>query len=280
MFDHHRIAAAFPDAREGGPGVGPVSAIPAWVRLPETGFFWLSSRIRAQDGRMRRLLQFLFLIVPVTALAGTPLIPPSSPSLLCVTAIAGAERIVRLPPRLLGAIAEVESGRPDADTGKIYPWPWTIDAEGRGQFFDTKAQAIAAVSALQAQGVRSIDVGCMQINLMHHPNAFASLDAAFDPTSNALYGARFLSSLYAASGSWIQATAAYHSETPAIGADYQRRVMARWQPGAPGFFAGSTPTAYRDFAPPRQAYADFEPSGRVYSMFTEPVPTLSRLAKR
>jgi hypothetical protein len=279
MFHHHRIAAALPDVHEGDPGVGPVSAILAWVRLPETGFFWPSSRIRAQDKWMRRLLQFLFIIVPVTAVAGTPLIPPS-PSLLCVTAIAGAERIVRLPPHLLGAIAEVESGRPDANTGKVYPWPWTIDAEGRGQFFATKAQAIAAVSALQAQGVRSIDVGCMQINLMHHPNAFASLDAAFDPTSNALYGARFLSSLYAASGSWIQATAAYHSETPAIGADYERRVMARWQPGAPGFFAGSTATAYRDFAPPRQAYADFQPSGRVYSMFTEPVPTLRRLAKR
>ena len=51
--------------------------------------------------------------------------------------------------------------------------------------------------AVQAQGVRSIDIGCMQVNLMHHPNAFATLDAAFDPLANALYAARFLTELRA-----------------------------------------------------------------------------------
>ena len=109
--------------------------------------------------------------------------------MLCEAAIASAESAVSLPPRLLGAIAKVESGRPDATTGAIHPWPWTIDAEGQGQFFATKEQAIAAVRALQAQGVQSIDVGCMQVNLMHHPRAFASLDQAFDPTTNARYTA-------------------------------------------------------------------------------------------
>jgi hypothetical protein len=202
--------------------------------------------------------------------------------MLCDTAIVSAERAVRLPPRLLGAIAEVESGRPDAETGTLRPWPWTINAEGRGQFFATKGQAIAAVSALQAQGVRSIDVGCMQVNLMHHPNAFASLDEAFDPTSNARYAARFLNTLYGVSGSWIQATAAYHSETPAIGADYQRRVIARLQFPVPGFLAGlrATQTAYGDFAPVHSAYADFKSRDRVYGAFAEPAPKLDRLARR
>ena len=45
----------------------------------------------------------------------------------------------------------------------------------------TRQQAVAAVQALQARGVRSIDVGCLQVNLMYHPIAFASLDDAFDP---------------------------------------------------------------------------------------------------
>lgn len=168
---------------------------------------------------MRRVA--LFLLVFAAATAGAHAAPPApAPSAYCETAIAGAESALHLPARLLGAIADVESGRPDAK-GTIRPWPWTIDAEGQGQFFATKADAIAAVQALQASGVRSIDVGCMQVNLMHHPNAFASLDAAFDPAANALYAARFLNSLYGVSGSWVQATAAYHSETPAIGADYQ-----------------------------------------------------------
>ena len=64
---------------------------------------------------------------------------------------------------MLAAIGQVESGRPDPQTGAMRPSPWTIDAGGVGQFFATKAQAIAAVVALPADGVRSIDVGCMQV---------------------------------------------------------------------------------------------------------------------
>ena len=70
---------------------------------------------------------------------------------------------------------------------RVHPWPWTINAEGQGLFYDTKAQAVAAVRALQARGVRSIDVGCMQVNLMHHPDAFPTLEQAFDPQTNAAY---------------------------------------------------------------------------------------------
>jgi hypothetical protein len=230
---------------------------------------------------MRRLLQLLLLLAPATAVAGTPPAPPS-PGVLCDTAIVSAERAIRLPPRLLAAIAEVESGRPDDDTGTLRPWPWTINAEGRGQFFASKAQAIDAVRTLQAQGVRSIDVGCMQVNLMHHPNAFATLDEAFGPTVNALYAGRFLNTLYGVSGSWLQATAAYHSETPAIGADYRRRVMARWQQPSLVGVAGlpAIQSAYQAFAPTAHVYADFKTADRVYGAFAEPVPTLDRLARR
>ena len=224
---------------------------------------------------MRRLLPLLIFLVSTAAVAS----PPQSPSLLCDTAIVGAERAVRLPLRLLGAIAEVESGRLD-DAGNVRPWPWTINAEGTGQFFATKRQAIDAVRALQTEGVRSIDVGCMQVNLMHHPNAFASLDEAFDPTSNALYAARFLNTLYGISGSWVQATAAYHSQTPAIGADYQLRVMARWQHRGAPFGAPVMQTAYRDFRPNSQVYRAFQPADQVYGAFAEPAPIPTRLAHR
>ncbi len=113
----------------------------------------------------------------------------------CEVAIATVEREAGLPPRLLAAIARVESGRRDPATGTVEPWPWTINAEGRGSFFPDKAAAIAAVRSLQAQGMRSIDIGCMQINLRYHPSAFASLEEAFDPLANARYAARFLNEL-------------------------------------------------------------------------------------
>jgi hypothetical protein len=225
---------------------------------------------------MYRVVPFLpiFLLSTTVTYAAPPALNPSA---FCETAIVGAETTAHLPPRLLGAIASVESGRLD-DRGAVRPWPWTINAEGRGQFFATKVDAIAAVRGLQASGVRSIDVGCMQVNLMYHPNAFASLDDAFDPTANAQYAARFLNTLYGVSGSWVQATAAYHSETPAIGADYQHRVMARWQ--MPNMNAVST--AYGMFGPTGTRYADFAPANQAYGDFSSRAATQlpARLAKR
>ena len=169
---------------------------------------------------MRPLLLALLLLLPATAQA--------EPGRLCRAAIQAAEREAGIPAQLLMAIGRVESGRRDPETGAFHPWPWTINAEGRGQFFPTRAAAIAEVQALQARGVRSIDVGCMQVNLRHHPNAFPSLDAAFDPATNARYAARFLTELNASRNDWQAAAAAYHSQTPEFAAPYRARVMAAW----------------------------------------------------
>jgi hypothetical protein len=68
----------------------------------------------------------------------------------------------------------------------------------------------------------------MQINLRYHPNAFVTLEQAFEPQANVTYAARFLTQLFGQSGSWTKAAALYHSATPELGADYQRRVLAVW----------------------------------------------------
>lgn len=146
---------------------------------------------------------------------------------LCRNPIAGVERLTGVPDRLMQAIAVMESGRRDGG-GQTTAWPWTINVEGAGEMFDTKQQAIDAVLAHQARGARSIDVGCMQVNLMHHPDAFASLEDAFDPAANARYAARFLQQLLAQTGSWPLAVAGYHSLTPDIGGDYAKKVLAIW----------------------------------------------------
>jgi soluble lytic murein transglycosylase-like protein len=169
---------------------------------------------------MRTILALLLTLLAAPALA--------EPGRLCRGAIQAAEREARLPPQLLMAIARVESGRRDPTTGSFHPWPWTINAEGRGYFFASKPEAIAAVQALWAQGVRSIDVGCMQINLMHHPDAFASLEDALDPLKNATYAGNFLRELYGARKSWPEAVARYHSATPQLHERYRNRVYALW----------------------------------------------------
>jgi hypothetical protein len=94
---------------------------------------------------------------------------------------------------------------------------------------------------MQAHGVQSIDVGCGQINLMHHPDAFASLDLAFDPQANAAYAGKFLKELFNQTGDWTKAVALYHSATPELAAEYQRKVLAVWpeESRMAGTFAGS-----------------------------------------
>ena len=139
----------------------------------------------------------------------------------------------------------------------------------KGSFSRPRQQAVAAVRALQARGVRSIDVGCLQVNLMYHPAAFASLDEAFDPRSNAAYAARFLNTLYAERRDWAHAIAAYHSETPALGDAYRVLVMARWQNGDLRAAAPVT-SAYGDFVRRDVAYGAFAPSSRVYGAFAAP----------
>ncbi len=175
--------------------------------------------------RTRALLALLpaALLVPLPGLAFAP-----GPSLLCRAATAGAEQSSRIPDQLLSAISKVESGRYDAASGLVEAWPWTINAEGVGHYYESKAEAIAAAQAFQAQGIRSIDVGCMQVNLSYHPTAFASLDQAFDPQANASYAAGFLQQLFAQQGSWPHAAAAYHSLNPGPGGEYQKRVLDVW----------------------------------------------------
>ncbi len=125
----------------------------------------------------------------------------------------------------MAAIGRVESGRRGPD-GTINPWPWSINVEGTDHIFETREAAIAAVRGYLAQGVRSIDVGCMQVNLLYHPEAFATLEQGFDPMTNARYAALFLSRLHTQTGSWEKATAFYHSGNPELGEPYQKKVVS------------------------------------------------------
>jgi hypothetical protein len=173
---------------------------------------------------------------PVPALAAGPL----TPSAMCEAAIANAEAEGKLPARVLASIALRESGRVDPATGRARPWPWTINYQGVGHYYETKQEAIAAVQEIQASGGQSVDVGCMQVNLMHHPTAFQTLEAAFEPQTNAAYAGRFLTGLFAAFGDWGTAIGAYHSRTPGVGEAYRNQVVSTWNPKDPAVLAKLT----------------------------------------
>ena len=172
--------------------------------------------------------------VMLLALTGTPARAEGASEAAaptCQQAGAAAELRWGIPPGLLLAIGRIESGRRDAATGRVMAWPWSINAGGTDGVFETRAQAIESVLAWQMRGVRSIDIGCFQINLLSHPTAFASIDEGFDATANAEYAARFLTDLHTRSGSWERAVAWYHSATPGVGDVYRDRVLADWSGG-------------------------------------------------
>ncbi len=133
-----------------------------------------------------------------------------------------------LPAGLLQAISVAESGRWDPSLGASFAWPWTVTSGGKGKFFPTKSAAIAHVRQLKRDGVRNIDVGCMQINLMYHPDAFADLEVALDPAANARYAARLMVTLKQKTQSWQGAIGRYHSATPARAGPYLSKVTRLW----------------------------------------------------
>lgn len=146
-------------------------------------------------------------------------------SALCDSAVRSAEQQHHLPPGLLGAIARAESGRPVAALNGVRAWPWTINADGQGLFLESKAAAVTWVK-LQKQRHHYIDIGCTQVDVSLHPEAFASLEDGFDPVLNAEFAAHYLMDLYhgAAKGDWNVAVGLYHSRTPMLAAIYRDRV--------------------------------------------------------
>lgn len=132
---------------------------------------------------------------------------------------AAAESAVPLP--VLTAITRAET---EARRGRVQgPWPWTINHAGVGEWFETREEALSRIGTLVARG-ESLDIGCFQINTRWHAQAFASAEEMIDPLTNARYAARYLTDLYAETGEWKSAVAAYHSRDPDRGAGYAERV--------------------------------------------------------
>lgn len=140
----------------------------------------------------------------------------------CDTAALEAARTHGVPLQVMLAITRVETGRDY--NGELQPWPWAVNSAGQSHWFDSHDEAVAFVQNTVAAGQANIDIGCFQLNMHWHGEAFASIDAMFDPDQNADYAARFLVHNHAQTGNWVDAVARYHSATPVHAAAYVERV--------------------------------------------------------
>lgn len=148
---------------------------------------------------------------------------------LCTKYFPKAERYHNIPTHWLAAIASTESGRYHKKLNLMLPWPWTINVNGKGYYFNSKGEAIDKIEEYRAKGVTNIDVGCMQVNLRYHGHAFANIHQALEPKYNVAYAARFLRENFDELRSWKNATSAYHSRKPKRGRDYFHKVYDRWE---------------------------------------------------
>lgn len=182
------------------------------------------TRFRLTEQTRRQTLPFtIFLLAALPALFPLPLVSAAADqSVICDRAAVLAASQTGVPVSVLKAISLTETGR---DRGTVArPWPWTVNMEGKGFWFETEAAALAYSEEHFKRGARSFDVGCFQINYKWHHQNFDSIEDMFDPANNALYAARFLSELYAEKGNWEAAAGAYHSRNP----DYADRYKARF----------------------------------------------------
>ncbi len=213
------------------------------MRLPAAPRKGTAAAERPEEGTLLRFLTRHLVagrrgaLIGLTALAAAAMVDSGAarategpdPWQLCPSLIEAAEQAMELPAHLLQSISKVESGRWNEAEGARLAWPWTVSAKGKGRYLPSKQAMLKEIRALQRRGIKSIDVGCMQVNLKYHGDAFDSLEQAVDPVHNVAYAAVFLSQLREGSRSWPKAVGHYHSQTPKLGSKYRRKVMDAWR---------------------------------------------------
>ena len=146
----------------------------------------------------------------------------------CEAVASEAEEAFSLPEGILTAIARVESGRKMQDGG-YKAWPWTINDNGKGLFFDTRQSAIDYINKQEELNNTGIDIGCMQISVKWHAHAFSSHASMLEPYTNIAYAAIFLEELYQNHGEWDLAIKHYHSAETQKNVPYLQKVNAVWK---------------------------------------------------
>lgn len=144
-----------------------------------------------------------------------------------------------MPAGILYSVGLAETGR----KGSLQPN--ALNIAGKPVFAQSAAEAVRLAEAARRDGIKLVDLGCMQINRHFHGSEFSSLDAMLDPHENVDYAARFLAKLHSRHETWSMAVARYHAgpDNDPAQKQYVCRVIAnlaatgfgRWTPNARAF---------------------------------------------
>jgi hypothetical protein len=198
----------------------------------------------------------------------------ASPAALCEDAARYASQSTGVPLSVLRAVALAETGQTKFDKSNYSAWPWTVQSGNMGHWFDNENAAVQFVQTLMAEQRTNIDIGCFQLNMRWHGQAFQSLNDMFSPRNNALYAAQFLQKLYSQTGEWRAAVGRYHSSDGDRAEAYVLRLKRLYELHLAGQAAPvQLPSAQRN-GPPQQRFSLSGAHGPILLISTEARPLL------
>ncbi|MEE9493606.1 MAG: hypothetical protein V3W04_09555 [Gammaproteobacteria bacterium] len=141
-------------------------------------------------------------------------------------------RYCDVPGGLLYALARAESGKSTHQS--FEPWPWTLNIEGQGHYYENRDTMFDALMQAITQG-RQVDIGLTQLNWHWKYDRLISPWQATDPVFNLKTACNIVREHYdnAPEKGWFHATGKYHRESDspaslAIRHRYSERVRQLW----------------------------------------------------
>lgn len=163
---------------------------------------------------------FLFLGLGTPPASATTEIPP--------TYVATAELYGIDDPSILYAIAMQESGRFDQETELLKPWPWVLNVDGKGHYFDDMTEVWNALAGILQEDPKHVGIGLVQVTWPFNPDILWDPYTALDPGTNLMLGAMILRDCYDRLGDWWRAVGCYHSPTPKLAVGYRQQIYRHW----------------------------------------------------
>lgn len=134
----------------------------------------------------------------------------------------------QVPASLLLAISYQESVL-KLESGRVSPWPWTINHRGKPYRFKSITDAAAACQKLHDAKDYMFDVGLGQVNWRWHRQRFgADCYQAFIPSINLNKSAEILKEERQRSKTWLEAAGRYHHPSNKTFAQRYRKGVYRY----------------------------------------------------
>jgi len=116
----------------------------------------------------------------------------------------------QIPSSVLYGVALAESGK-NIKSGRYKPWPWTLNVAGMPRRYPTRKAAYQGLQHYLSHGIKSIDIGFMQVNWRYHKKKLGTPWQALEPFHNIRAAAGILKGEYQKTGVWKTAIGRYHS---------------------------------------------------------------------